>query len=88
MLTGVLLHVIETSGPIECLVDRAERQLSAQKMTDDAIRLLDIDDFDLPHGSAICRLTASLGIKNGVGRNGEEPYPVPANLDHLGLEFG
>ena len=88
VLPGVLLHVVEATSPIEHLVDRSEWQLSAEKMANDAIRLLDIDDRDAAHGSVIRRLTASFGVEDGAGGYAENSLSRPPDRGYFGVELG
>ena len=67
MLTRVLLHVFETTGPVDRAVNRARPQLAFDDMQDYAIVPVNhIDDLRSPECAHIERLTARRGIERGA----------------------
>ena len=53
VLPGVLLHVIETTRPVDLHRDRTGLDLSLEKMADHPVDLLNIHHADAAHGPAV-----------------------------------
>ena len=82
----VLLHVIETAGPVDLRGDLAGFDRRVQHVQDVAGAFLRVDDFHTADRSAIARLSSAFRIERGAVENSGRTSVQIADLEHAGAK--
>src|SRR5262249_1186493 len=86
MLSGVLLHVIETPRPIDTAGDGTGREARGDDMSNAAVLVDDVGDRQIPKQSETMWLAAGGRVESGpVEVNMEAPRDRP-DFEYLGFE--
>ena len=88
MLAGVLLHVVESPGPVDAAGDGLSHgEGPVAGVIDDAVLFVDIQHLRLTQGAVIGALSAALGIEGGAVEDQLPLLLVGGAVQHRGLKL-